>query len=162
MIFQSFQINARITWYLKKAHIYFLHNLSESPNIFCYITCLVKKMSLNELRNKQPSDTEVLSTYTTHTLRTFCQSVWEVNDTTVLHKVSFHTYMLHEHPATQYFQQVLTYNISILLQSFKNARYKHNSLGNGNCSRKNHTSRTCISASVKFQLQIFSFIMKGT
>ena len=54
--------------------------------------------------------------------------------------VSFHTYMLYGHSTTQCFQQVLTYDESILLQPFKNSSYKQKNLGNSNCSRKYHVS----------------------
>lgn len=76
-------------------------------------------------------------------------------------QVSFHTYMLHGHSATQCFQHVLTYDENILLQPFKNSSYKKNNLGNGNCSRKHHVSRICISTSLQCHLQKYTFIMKN-
>jgi len=75
-------------------------------------------------------------------------------------QVSFHTYMLHGHSATQCFQQVLTYDENILLQPFKNSSYKKKNLGNSNCSRKYHVSRIYISTSLQCHLPKYTFIMK--
>jgi hypothetical protein len=62
-------------------HLLFTHPLQfifHSYAIIChYITCSVKKLPLTKVGNKQPSSTEMLSTYTTHMLKNIFL-VWQM------------------------------------------------------------------------------------
>jgi hypothetical protein len=111
----SFYINARIVsdnrlWITFYTNFQLI--IHSQPTLW---SCMTYAVSLTELGKSHPSRRGGAS-YLHHSyIKEHYVSLCRSKICIMLHKVSFHTYMLHGHSATQCLQQVLTYDENILL-----------------------------------------------